>query len=558
VLDRTAANAGFHFVAAGAHNAMYVDYLDLEDLAYSDYHEGLSVDPNFVIYFADSNVDPAKLHQVYSNIVWVPQFAGPNSTANIAYTGGSNCLMNAALATSSTIDTDGDGTVNLNDPHALNNPSQGPVPCPSLLTGTEVESVTNGQSGERFVLWQTGRGTVTPTLPAQGLGTNQILTLTATPAPGWLFLDWSGAVVSTAPTVSYTVPGNKPFSFITANFITNAFIGLQGVYNGLFSVPGGVTNDSSGEVTFTLNSQGVFSGKLTIGTTNYPFNSRFTIGNTAAFNVTNGRNVLAVTLQVGLAALPDEATGTVGNSHFTANLVAYHNPVWTAANPSPQAGTYTLILPGNPDAAASPGGDGYGTVTVDELGNLRAVGTLADGAAFSQSIPVSTEGQWPLYFLPSGVSQPVLGWVSFDTNGVGGTPAGFSGAVTWIKLAGAGPLYTNGFTNASLLLGSLYSAIYQRTNGLGLFEPSITLTGGNLAGTVSEPVNLNGTQSYQSADRSLTLTINPATGEFTGQYVAPGTTKRIPLAGAVLQNAGTARGFFPGTNESGAVLLQGN
>jgi hypothetical protein len=561
VLERTAPSSQtFHFAAAGAHNAMYVDYLDFEDTSGDQlyYHDMLAVDPNFTIYFANANVDPTKLHQVYSNLVWVPQFAGPNSTVTVAYSGGSNCLMNAALATSSTVDTDGDGTVNLNDHRPLNNPSLGPVPCPSLLTGTEAESVTNGVSGEQFILWKTGQGIVTPTLPAHNLRAGQVLTLTATPAPGWLFLDWSGGVVSSASTVTYTVPTNQPFSFVTANFITNPFIALAGVYNGLFSAPGGVTNYSSGEVNFTLNSQGIFSGKLTIGTTNYPFSSRFNIGDTAAFNVTNGHNVLAVNLQVGLATLTDEATGTVTNSRFSANLIAYHNPVWTTAHPAPQAGTYTLILPGNPNAAASPGGDGYGTVTVDALGNLTAVGTLADGAAFSQSIPVSAEGQWPLYFVPAGVPQPVLGWVTFDTNGAGGTAAGFSGAVTWTKSPGPGSLYTNGFTNASLLLGSIYSAIYQRTNGLGLTSPSITLTGGNLSGTVSEAVNLNGTQTYQSPDHSLTLTINPATGLFTGQYVAPGTSRRVPLAGAVLQNAATARGFFLGTNQSGAVLLQGN
>jgi hypothetical protein len=45
---------------------------------------------------------------------------------------------------------------------------------------------------------------------------------------------------------------------------------------------------------------------------------------------------------------------------------------------------------------------------------------------------------------------------------------------------------------------------------------------------------------------------------FSGQYIAPGTSKKIPLAGAVLQNEGEARGFFLGTNQSGAVLLKGN
>jgi hypothetical protein len=32
----------------------------------------------------------------------------------------------------------------------------------------------------------------------------------------------------------------------------------------------------------------------------------------------------------------------------------------------------------------------------------------------------------------------------------------------------------------------------------------------------------------------------------------------VPLSGVVLQNQGEARGFFLGTNESGAVLLEGD
>jgi hypothetical protein len=40
--------------------------------------------------------------------------------------------------------------------------------------------------------------------------------------------------------------------------------------------------------------------------------------------------------------------------------------------------------------------------------------------------------------------------------------------------------------------------------------------------------------------------------------VTPGTGKKVPLAGVVLQYQDVARGFFLGTNESGAVLLQGN
>jgi hypothetical protein len=551
ILDRTT-NAFLQFSAAGKKNALYVDYLELQDLAFSDYHEGLIIDPNLTIYFANANVEPGKLHQVYSNLVWVPQFAGPNSTTNVQYLGGSNCLMNAALRSSTDISTADDGVANGNSLYPLNNPTVGPVPCPSLVNSTETLSVANGLSGQSLVIWTTGQGTVTPSLAQKGVTAGQTNTLTATPASGWLFLGWSGAVTSSKPTISFVTPTNV-FSFLTANFITNPFIGLAGNYYGLF-IPSNapVAANNSGSVTFTLNSQGVFSGKLSFGPTNYPFTSQFNITDTAAFLVTNGVNVLRMSLKIG-DTLPGLATGVVSNANFDAPLTANRVPGWSASVPSPEAGSYTLVLPGNGNAAASPGGDSYGTVTVDVSGNLKAVGTLADNVSFSQAVPISKAGQWPFYLAPSGVPQTLIGWVTFDT-----TNSTFGGTVTWIKETGKGTYYTNGFTNSSVLLGSIYSAAYQKTNGLALTGPTITLSGGNLASQVIEPVNLSGLETYTSSDKTLTLTISASNGSFSGQYVVPGTGKKLTLGGAVLQEQGVARGFFLGTNQSGGILLQGN
>ena len=64
ILDRQAANTILRFSPAGKKNAMYVDYLELRDLSFSDYHNGLVVDPGLTIYFANCNFDPTKLQQV--------------------------------------------------------------------------------------------------------------------------------------------------------------------------------------------------------------------------------------------------------------------------------------------------------------------------------------------------------------------------------------------------------------------------------------------------------------------------------------------------------------
>ena len=102
---------------------------------------GLVVDTNFTIYFANANVDPDKLQRVYSNIVWVPQFAGPNSSTNVLTVplAGRQQLSDecgAGLQQQHCFRYDSTAKVNSHGPFPLNNPAVGPVPCPSLVTST--------------------------------------------------------------------------------------------------------------------------------------------------------------------------------------------------------------------------------------------------------------------------------------------------------------------------------------------------------------------------------------------------------------------------------------
>jgi len=224
-------------------------------------------------------------------------------------------------------------------------------------------------------------------------------------------------------------------------------------------------------------------------------------------------------------------------------LIADRATIWTAANPSPQTGYYTAILPGNGNAAAAPGGDSYAMVTVSSLGNLSATGALADGGTFSQVVPVSKEGQWPFYAAASG-GQTLIGWVSFIANEL-------TGKINWIKSPGFGPYYTNGFNTNVVLVGDKYVVPTGQTSGLNFTNGTVILTGGNLVGSVSSLVNEVGGVTWETADKkTLTLTIAPKTGGFTGQY------EGTAISGVVLPIEQVARGFFLGSNQSGEVLLQ--
>jgi len=76
-----------------------------------------------------------------------------------------------------------------------------------------------------------------------------------------------------------------------------------------------------------------------------------------------------------------------------------------------------------------------------------------------------------------------------------------------------------------------------------------------LAGTQIYDVKLQNYLTY--AATNLSLSVNSTSGKFSGWFYSPGTKKKVTMTGVVLTNEGVARGYFSGTNASGAVLLQG-
>jgi len=93
----------------------YVDQLELDDLSLSDYRNGLMIDPNLTIYFADVNGGLAEsLRRVPRPMVWVRDL--PARTARDGAASRRQFLpMNRSLALSTDLDSDQDGTANAYD-----------------------------------------------------------------------------------------------------------------------------------------------------------------------------------------------------------------------------------------------------------------------------------------------------------------------------------------------------------------------------------------------------------------------------------------------------------
>jgi hypothetical protein len=257
---------------------------------------------------------------------------------------------------------------------------------------------------------------------------------------------------------------------------------------------------------------------------------------------------IALTLDTATAQI----TGTVSGSQGTANLTAY-----LASNVLPSQRYTVLLSPSAQVTAVSPPGDGY-LLATNAGGMVTLIGALADGTGYSQTAPVSAAGFLPLYaslYTNSPNTSPglLLGWIDL-TNLQASPPAN---ALTWIKKSSHAPgIYTNGFTNALFVQGSVWtnppglSSTLAITNGqLEISNAAVLLAFTNIVASGNIVTNLG---AYPT--NSMTGSINPKTGLVTLSFISGRVTNNA--FGAILQDTTNAGGFFLTATNAGAFSLQ--
>jgi len=424
------------------------------------------------------------------------------------------------------------------------------------ITQTAVTSATNtlpvtNVVSERLTLQTVGSGGVSPNYRNAVLEVGKSYTVAATAGSGNMFSNWIGSalgnvvLVSSNPKLTFTMRSNL---VLQARFIPNPFIPAAGAYQGLFYNTGGVEQASSGFFSGSVSSSGVFSAKFQQGLKSFPLSGQFSLSGAWHTNSIKGWSNTAVSLQPGLAG-EDAITGSLSNAFWTVSLWA-NRATYSKTHLAPQAGKYTLVLPGSADAQSEPGGHGYGSASVDTSGNITFNGRLGDGTKAAQSAIVSKEGQWALYVPLYSGQGSLLGWLTFTNQ----ADRDLGGLLNWIKPARAATnLYPAGFTNQTDAFGSRYVF----TNGvraLNLTNGVLILENGNLPASLTNEFTLR-TNNAAAGTCGLTLTITNATGLFQGSLTNPATGKIIKVSGAVLQKANAGYGTFLGTNQSGSVFL---
>lgn len=481
---------------------------------------------------------PLALSAQSATLVWVPE-TDPHVTGYIVYSGTNGIDFDKQVD----VGTNNPATVTTVTPGATNyfqvvaydvyydlSPPSPTVSC--FIPNTD------------FALLLSGNGTIAPSRTLKGLLEGKTYTLTANPAKGFVFGYWTSneIVISYKPRLTFLVQSNET---LKAYFFTNPFLPIAGGYHGLFYVTSNATEDSSGYFTAMVTPAGAYNARLLLGGQHHSATGQFTVTGEATNIIKRpGLTSLAVRLQLDLSNGP--VTGTISDGTWTADLLA-DRAVYSKTNQAPEAGRYTLAISGSSDTPNEPGGNGFGSLVVNELGDVTFSGLLADGTPVTASSIVSGNGHWPFYASLYGGKGSMLGWLSF-TNG------GISGQMGWFKLSeAAAKLYSGGFTNSPEVVGSAFFD----TNGLpilGFTNGLLSLTNGDFEQGITNQIVL--VPDKESTDQDgAKLIFNTSSGLFKGSVMNPETSKPIAFNGAVLQNQNIGVGFFLSTNESGSVIL---
>ena len=348
-------------------------------------------------------------------------------------------------------------------------------------------------------------------------------------------------------------------SSLQANFIPSPYIPVAGTYNGLFYENDEVQRHTSGYFTIRVTPRGTYSGRLQTAMSRYSFRGVLGLDcRDTNFVSRKFYDPLRLELNFGSGDDIDQVAGSAGDTNWTATLIGDRAVFDKRYNPSPYAGNYTLVLPGQAGDPFLPAGDGYGTVRVTTAGQTTFTGWLGDGTRVIQRTTVSKNGQWPLHsaLRYRAARGALLGWMSFANR----PNDDLYGRLSWIKP----PILVDRFYQLGLnteleAVGSIFT---KPVNGqtdyvLNLTAANVEFSGGNLISDFSNSIQFGPSSRISNLSANqLKLSFSTKLGTFTGSVMDPATLKTFKIRGAVLQKQNAGFGLLIGTNQTSRVLIK--
>jgi hypothetical protein len=396
-----------------------------------------------------------------------------------------------------------------------------------------------------------GSGKLNPNYNGDLLQISNTYSMTATALSGYVFSNWTttfGAVITNGPTLKFVMQSNLDF---VANFVPNPFLAAAGTYQGLFFDTNGVTQAGSGFFSAQVTTAGSFTASFKQGSASHAISGKFSPAGEWSTNAVKTWGNTAVALKLDLPA-GNTISGGLTNAAWSAQLQS-DRAVFSKNNPSPQAGKYTVVLPGVPpefESATQPGGSGFGTVVVTSVGGVTVSGTLGDSTKITATANESAQGQAPLYVSLYGGNGMLMGWLTFTNE----QDRDIDGALNWFKPAQASSaVYKAGFTNRDqVIVGSAYT-FSSGNRVVNLTDGDVVLGGAGLSQSISNQFTL-APNNVVTGTGKLHLTFTTGTGLFQGTTTnAQG--KTVSFSGAVLQKQTNGFGQFVNGAETGSASI---
>jgi hypothetical protein len=226
--------------------------------------------------------------------------------------------------------------------------------------------------------------------------------LTFEPIAGWAM---------PATTQIWITPYSTNAAYSTNTFIGScSFVAVLGEYQGLFSEPSGPKFESSGFLEIFGGKGLSFTGKISSAGYKYSFSGKFDQSGDAWATVSRaGTSPLSVHLVAG----DDTLTGEITSETWTATLLAKRNTLYS--NPAQKVGKYTFAFASGANSSVQPGGDSFGTMTVNSAGRITLAVTMSDGTKATQKTFLSKDLQWPFYTSLYSGKGFALGWLRMQS-----------------------------------------------------------------------------------------------------------------------------------------------
>ncbi len=309
-----------------------------------------------------------------------------------------------------------------------------------------------------------------------------------------------------------------------------------------------------GQLRFMGTEGGALSGKVELYGKSFALLGTLDADGNASISVPRpGTSPLSLKLAFDQTDTASTLKVDINSGKFTAEATL---SALTASRLAELQGRYTVQLPGAGGTGSTlPQGTGYVRLDVQTSGDVSIRGQLGDGEKIhARAVLGGLDGAAAVNIYLAPKNARVNGTLLFGT----GEDPSVTGTINWTRPARSNTdLFPDGFETSVSATGGAYIAPLKGRRALdGNDKATITLTGGNLGGTITHKLDLNSRDGMEVLDPSgdqLKVKVDRGAGTFHGSFTNPTTGDNTPINGVLLQSESKGVGVFPGSSQTGTV-----